>query len=513
MSMSLLHKPFGENSCEDEKKLLLANYEKYYFRNKRFESRLLDRSTYLIVGRRGTGKSSLIEYFAFEDLHGKAYRSIDINEPELYQVVLEKVARLLQDSELHTTHKTKLIWKYVVWSLIFREYADKDDAIRVGELMDYADDHKPTPSRIILSIIQGLINKFTGIGGIEAVFDGIESRLSSTAFRRAQEAVLKHCKNDEAIIAIDSIEDYPVSNSAMMAAISALIEFAAEFSTDFAPKGLHLKVFISSEVFPHLLASVIPNPLKVVRDPLVMQWRPKELLRFVCWRWHLHLIETGRWDKNVKVDFDKPNDVLKKLWEPYFGHDLLNAAGHHEKSFAFILRHTQLRPRQLVIICNKFFSFIEETGYRSDNPSRDAARAIESVQSLLATEVINSYKKIHHHADRILNALTGLPMVFKGKELDRVARITSSQWESEEYSPYNFRTLCAELGIIGRVRTMDERSGIIAADFEYFIEDNLIITDRDDCVFHPLFFNRYNVHRNIDNAIVYPFPDHPDYEL
>jgi hypothetical protein len=511
--MTILIKPFGENSCEDEKRLLDNNYEKYYFRNRRFENKLLDRNTYLIVGRRGTGKSSLIEYFSFADLHGKQFRCIDVNEPQLYQVVLEKVARLLEENTLHTTHKTRLIWKYVIWALIFREYSGKDDDIRIADFMDVRDENKNTPSRIVLNIIQSLVTKFTGAGGIEAVFDTIEDKLSSEVFRRAQEAVLRHSKTDEAVIAIDSIEDYPTGNSAMMAAISALIEFASEFNGEYSYRGLHLKVFMSAEVFPHLLASVIPNPLKVVRDPLVMHWRPKELLRFVCWRWYMHLKETSRWKESDVVDFERPADVMKKIWEPYFGKELVNGAGIRENSFAFILRHTQLRPRQLVIICNKFFNIISDNHYYSDNPSRDAASSVDSVQSLLATEVINSYKKIHHNADKILNALTGLPMMFKGKDLDRVARVTSSQWENEEYSPYNFRMLCAELGIIGRVRRYNEASGVIEADFEYFNEDNLILTDRDDCVFHPLFFQRFNVQHNIPNAIVYPFPDHPDYQL
>lgn len=509
--MTLIHKPFGENSCEDEKRLLLGNYEKYYFRNKRFEARISDRATYLIVGRRGSGKSSLIEYLSFKDVHRKL-RCIDVNEPELYEEVLGKVAKLLQDNALHTSHKIKLIWKYVLWTLLFREYAETDDRIRAASFVEFGSHQKMTPSRIILLLVQGLVTKLTGLS-VDEVFDSIEHKLSSEVFRYAQAALLERCAQDEAVIALDSIEDYPASNSAMMAAISALIEYAAEFSSEYGHKGLHLKVFISSEIFPHLLSTVIPNPLKVVRDPLVMHWRPKELLRFVCWRWYLHLQETGRIPKDMQVDFERPADVMKKIWEPYFGSELINAAGNKEKSFAFLLRHTQLRPRQLVIMCNQLFRFVEENGYQGDNPSRDAAHAVEAVQSQLAIEVINSYKKIHHNVDRILNALSGLPMVFRGRDLDRIARITSSQWENEEYSSYNFRSICAELGIIGRIRHFDEASGIIAADFEYFLEDNLVITDRDNCVFHPLFFTKYNVQRNIPNAIVYPFPDHPDYAL
>lgn len=508
--------PFGENSCEREKAILKESYPRYYFENSQFGKKVLSRQTYLIVGRRGAGKSSLIEYFSFYNKRKhRQTRCIDVSEPEIYQVVLEKVARILQENSDFPTPKIKVLWEYVIWALIFKEYSDKEDIIRAADLFDYRDENKTTPSRIILKVIQSVVSRFTGINKneIEDILDDIKEKISSGVFEKAKLRVLEYSRYEEAIIAIDSIEDYPVSNSAMMSSIASLIEFASEFNLQYCSQGLHLKIFVSAEVYPHLITSVISNPLKFVQEPLFLHWRPKDLLRFICWRWYMFLKDTRQIDGELEVDFDKPQQTMEKLWTPYFGSTITNGAGFEEPSFPYILRHTQLRPRQLVIICNKLFSISCGSDNTPHVTSETIREAISSCEFDLANEIINAYKKIYENADRILDALTGLPMIFKGKDLDRVARRTVSQWHNQDYSSYNFRAIVAELGIVGKIRHFDKRSGVIAADFEFCQRGRLSITESDDCVFHPLFFKKFNVQKIIPYAIVYPFPDHPDYDL
>jgi hypothetical protein len=110
----------------------------------------------------------------------------------------------------------------------------------------------------------------------------------------------------------------------------------------------------------------------------------------------------------------------------------------------------------------------------------------------------------------IITALTNAPMVFRGNYLDQVAKRTSSAWPHGTYSTAAFRRVVAELGIVGKVRTMNESTHIIAADFEYAMQDRLTLTSDDDCVIHPMFYSKLQVKRN--GWIVYPFPDHEDYQ-
>jgi hypothetical protein len=510
----MLENPFGENSCEIEKVVFQEHYEKYYFKNMAFSKKAVDRATYLIVGRRGVGKSSLIEYFSFHNPNKKS-RSIEVNEPEVYQEVLEDVAKLLEKNFDFSTHKIKVLWEYVVWVLLFKEYKDKSTVIKAAYLLAFSEDHKTSASSIVLTIIRALISKFAGISknDLEEIFGGVSKKVSSGTFKNAKEELYKHSRKEPCIIAIDSIEDYPVNNEAIMYTISALIEYASEFNVKYSHEGLHLKIFVTSEIFPHLALKFIANPSKHIREPLHLNWRPKELLKLICWRWQLYLKENGRLQKDHEVDWNDHTQVQEKLWYPYFGREIENIRGGSEPTFPYLLRHTQLRPRQLVIICNKLFNASKENSFLASKDSALIKACIKEAEQLLAVEVINSYKKIYFNIANILDALTGLPVMFKGKELDRVASRTKSQWKEMEYSPYSFKSMVAELGIIGRVRSFDERTGIISADFEFFQESRLSLTESDDCVFHPLFFEMFKVKKEPENYIVYPFPEGNDYEL
>jgi hypothetical protein len=43
------------------------------------------------------------------------------------------------------------------------------------------------------------------------------------------------------------------------------------------------------------------------------------------------------------------------------------------------------------------------------------------------------------------------------------------------------------------------------------LKDRLVISDGDECVIHPMFYNKLQVVRD-QPYIIYPFPDHPDYD-
>jgi hypothetical protein len=87
---------------------------------------------------------------------------------------------------------------------------------------------------------------------------------------------------------------------------------------------------------------------------------------------------------------------------------------------------------------------------------------------------------------------------------------TAAAWLNGGYSALNFRKLVVELGIVGRVRQVNEKAGFVEADFEYATEDRISITEEDECVVHPMFYEK--LHIAVDrNLRVYPFPDHEDF--
>jgi hypothetical protein len=331
------------------------------------------------------------------------------------------------------------------------------------------------------------------------------------AFAAAKEAVFKLAQKAQLIVAIDTLENVDVRNEAMLQAIAALMECASHFDRQYQAKNIFLKLFVMAEIFPHLKEEVILNPLKSIRNEIYMHWRPKDLMRLISWRFYQYLrVNAYLPQKKFEVDWKNYQDVLEKMWKPYFGEQVKNSRHLFEPTFPYVLRHTQMRPRQLIELCDRIARIAQENGnfprFQSDNLVDGVALA----EVDLADEVINSYNRVYPKVGKILDALKEMPVLFRGNELDKIAPKTASEWPDGHYSPYNFRQLVSELGIVGRVRHHDRKTNIVAVDFEYASKTRLGLLSSDECAIHPMFYKRLKINVS-DNVKVYPFPDNPDY--
>jgi hypothetical protein len=322
--------------------------------------------------------------------------------------------------------------------------------------------------------------------------------------------VLEIAAREPVIVAIDTLENYAMSDEATMRALGALIQCASTFNRDYSRKGIHLKVMFMGEVFPYVKEEVVLNTLKFVRNELHLHWRPKDLMRLICWRFQWYLESTGRGPRLAReVRWDAHEDVLKSVWERYFGRTLVNGRGVPEKTFPYVLRHTQLRPRQLIVLCNSIAKRAERAGTFPTLAPEHTKGALADGDNALADEVVNSYSSVYRNVGRIVDCLTGLPMVFKGAELDRRAKHSAAHWPNGSYSPDAFRQLVAQLGIVGRVRSTGA-DGTLEADFEYFEEGRLPLLVQEDCVIHPMFYRRLKTDLG-KRMLVFPFPDHEEF--
>ena len=87
--VSLRH-PFGEVCCEEEMTILRDHYHEFYFDHAPFNDQAMEQETYLIVGRRGCGKTSLTRFLTFQRKL-KTCGCIDVDEPHVYENVLARV--------------------------------------------------------------------------------------------------------------------------------------------------------------------------------------------------------------------------------------------------------------------------------------------------------------------------------------------------------------------------------------------------------------------------------------
>jgi hypothetical protein len=498
-------RPFGEADCESEVKLLGEEYRRYYFHHTQFNADALDPAVFLIVGRRGSGKTALARFFGFQQQMKNAI-AIEVDEPVAYQDVLTRLSALSAHTREIAIPRLSKVWEFVIWSMVFREMKDMDPRIKDACIFEYAGGRV---SAYIKALLNSLIARFS-TSSTDLIDDLIEV-LSEDTFQAARAAVMEIAKKHPVIIAFDTLENYAVHDEAMVRAMAALIECASRFNRDFAPKNVHIKLFVMAEVFPYLCEEAIPNTLKHVRREVYLHWRPKDLMRLISWRFHRYLQQQGTpFAAGSVSDWDNHKDVIAKMWNPYFDSKLTNGQELPEKTFPYVLRHTQLRPRQLILICNAIAQRAIDEGTAPRFTSDHIRDGVRSEERRLASEVINAYSSVYPKVSGIVDALVNMPMIFRANELHKRARSTASEWPDGDYSPRRFVQLVTELGIVGRIRSADLQSGYVEADFEYASDDRLRLMEKDECVIHPMFYAKLNT--VIDKKVrVYPFPDHQEF--
>lgn len=114
-----LGKPFGQPACEAELNNGSSDYGRLYFGETPFNGEAVKPHTYLIIGRRGSGKTALAQSFSFhrgspETMHLAA------DKPESYQQVLAEMANSASDSRQFAITQMRRIWEYILWSFIAR---------------------------------------------------------------------------------------------------------------------------------------------------------------------------------------------------------------------------------------------------------------------------------------------------------------------------------------------------------------------------------------------------------
>lgn len=492
--------PFGYADCESELKALKSEYSELYFDETPFNSAAIDPHAYLIIGRRGSGKTALAQYFSFQTvLRDPIYIAVD--QPQVYQRVLSDISSRASESRQLAISRLQRVWEYIIWSVIFTQTRALSPEIA------QAHDETASPARvshIVNSIIDRLLVLLTDSSDT-ILEDRIEQLLTHERFDAAKASVLKIAAERPIIITFDTLEKYDISNDALVNAMAALVQCAAEFNLNFRDRGVHLKVFMSGEVFPYLTEDVLQNPSKSVKSPVYLLWRPKDLLRLISWRFfrYLQAHDLLREESRDEINWASHREVLAKMWIPYFGQYLTDAQGLEEETFSYALRHTQMRPRQLILLCNAIAERSLKAGRFPCFSEDDILVAIREVETDLAIETINSFSMAYKNVSRIVDALMGIPMLFRGNELDKRASQSATEWE-DGYSSAKFRRLIAELGIVGRVRRNNEDAGYIDADFEYSLRERLPLTHRDECVIHPMFYSRFNVQINSPSRVM-PF--------
>ncbi len=309
------------------------------------------------------------------------------------------------------------------------------------------------------------------------------------------------------VFLIDSIENYNfLENANLKITVSGLLYLVSSSN-----KNIRYKV-----AFPYEAVAEIKqqgNPEKLALASATINWKSIELIKIVSKRLLLgiYLHNPNLFDETIRVSTVNGYGRIAyfKLWESVFGGDYVNEAHQEEPAFFYVLRHTQLLPRQLILALNKLMSLsrVGRTNYAfiSLDVMADATKI--SCGALIAgveAGFQHTYPKLNDAFDRFLPSCD---IVTSYDELHRVYNTTSSKG-SEEYRSdfYYFMRFLLHVGAFGIVQPGLETERYVVASFVYDDETILRKFEGKTFAMHPAFsmFYKDEYHRQQVGKAILP---------
>jgi hypothetical protein len=511
------HAPLGPSDASQIKDVEVAA-RLFDPHNKSFNS-LLRKDLSVVIGRRGSGKTALLNSYRYRpylgkvspDTYGSDFRSYDyVIEITTYKKFQEMQRRIVKDPMIFQPIEAivddwgKLIIDYFLASLVAKSGDKVNYSEHLQSIQNYlkqdVNDYENSVRRSVwgISLWSSLKHFLTS-----------EPSDSTDALTReeAVDIAIKFLKIEKkrAVIIFDSMDEYDVGNDAFDRTIGALVRFIAHFNTNY--ERIKIKLGLPSEIFPEIQRAS-GNPLKDLVSFDQVQWTAMELMELAAYRYYLFLslYDPECSDELKHLDLNRRDDV-HRFWGRFFSEKQINRYGAEEEATTYILRHTQLLPRQLLMILQRVVvaSYKKTGGYRSF-PSEVVRGSIEDMESVVAGEVFGAFRHIYPFAEDIGRAVFGnQPTVFSYDQLE-------DQWRkkarphmrkmNQDFEMVHFSDMLVRMGILGLIA--GETELYYDAKFGYGLLSPFNTGSGNQLCLHPIFSKFFNASGNAKQKPVAP---------
>ena len=479
-----------------------------------FERVFAERSC-MIIGRKGSGKSSVVQGYRTLAQYGRSYGKIDEEAPrngdykiaisswgqfhEMVRNVANRAASEIiapGEEDLIWSERLAEIWADTFWDLIFQSL--------------YQSYTRSTKLRAeIPSIIELFESEDITMSGANSYVQTVES-----TYKKAKQEAINYFGSNKrtCYILIDSMEEYPVRSRLFLRVVSGFLKCVNDFS--YAYKCVRIIFCLPAEI-REIISRRSVNLVKDFGGGAVLNWQPSDLLRMVAERYRTGLLTISddleeKYEKKLlSFDFSSRED-LQAFFSDVMEHELVNGFDQPEDTLAYIIRHTQLLPREFILIFNRAIKKSKEDKGSWRYITADAVRwAVEETETDLARHLLHPYDKIYPQLLQACESvMPELPPICSMSDLDRVGSRFKNRIEDDIYDPWK---VLFDIGILGYVEDISpgqhaESDRYVYGYFSY--NSNSPIAFRNDaqyCV-HPLFSRLWSLKRSAvaEMRCVYP---------
>lgn len=494
-----LDNPFGPIDARD---IISHDVLKYLFEQHNIMYKSLLHRPSIIMGRRGSGKTSYLRTVYFD---GEYDYFIDINTANLLQRVVKVVQDITQG--VWFAESVSDLWETIIWIAVFSEIRKHmDDPTLINAYLAKVNvRHANTIDDVFWKVADTLSAraKEKPIGIVAELL----RQFDNVSYAQAQDAAIdfltKHKK--KLVVLMDSLDNFRIDIQDVSRSLEGLLKFVGSMNKP--REVVDIRFCLPAELY-HKFLHISSNPLKDFRKTLSLQWIATELILLSAQRLRifLELYYPTHFQEIKSLDATRRHgalEILSSVWPK----QITNRTGHEEHTISYMLRHTQLLPRQYLMILNNIFRRAIRLNHNQEFhvSERHILDGIRETERIIVEETMSAHESLYPNVRAVCErCLPELHHTFTQGELQRnFRRHGKSVMGGNDF--YEFRRMLTQIGCIGRKvgEPTPSSPGYIKGLFEYTVSRGLTVSTDDILCLHPLFSGVYG--RIEDARSVYPY--------
>lgn len=477
----------------------------------------------VLVGRTGTGKSSILNRYEFAVNQEKS-----LNYDFAVSIKFERFFKLLKMYSMGDFDNTAYEIKdaiIIIINLHIMQHLVCNYSIIPGveQLKNFLCNVGIYQDTNIIDCVCVSLRKYQENDNLKEVVTAFRNIYDYSINHEIQQLYKDLVSKYKILVLADSMDNYDITDKRIVIISKALLDLAFEcLNSRDAAKRFILKIAIPSEVYTHVSEHI---PAKNKSKEVVIEWSYKDLVRVLaikilfCFQKVQHPFIQEIIEKYTIEDFADFNQALAFLHE-MLPQECRASIPLTFDTISYCLRHTQKKPRQIINIFNIFVDeILEQKDIRFFIEHSDIIHNyIHKAQEDIINDALNMYNVMAKH--KVLSIIQSVLYKRKNfmneKELNEAIRGASSLFDPLGLSTEDIKTILIESGLIGKVSRegyVEENNEkfnnvsvlkVSIAQFEYQLKQTL--PDRDgDYVLHPMCYEFY-VNEIDCHAFVYPEP-------
>ena len=262
-------------------------------------TKFADYSSLILIGRTGTGKTSIIrcmhEEIEKRRKEGKGVGTSRLKGIDNYDVSFvihfKDILQFLVREEIDFTGPTIIyelpdiikMWVHIMMMIeILKSHDNTANLIKIRSYLEskelYKDDHAVTNGiRILFKTAKNTAQE-SGKLGLIVIADIINSLLDS-GYNDALIEMYNYLKGKNSLVLVDTLDEYNLRSNSILKCTKALIATCFDFYNNATKDRIWLKASLPSEIYTMLVDSL---PGKQRYNTVIIQWSNKDLIKMIA---------------------------------------------------------------------------------------------------------------------------------------------------------------------------------------------------------------------------------------